>query len=109
MLGLLEQQALRYEKREIRVDMPGILKAPVHFRLNQFPYAVPIGLYDHAALDVGIIHHVRLQYDVGIPLRKVLVALRDVLYKFLVGSFRHTLLLHLSLRHGQQPWRFNYL
>ena len=67
--------------------MAGFLKAAVQLMLDIFPDGVAIRAVDKHTLDRSIINQLRLGAHVGVPLRKVLVHIRDGLHLSLI--FRH--------------------
>ena len=70
-LALLFQQALGDQNGHGHVDMAGLFEHAVHNALDILPDGVAIGAQDHEALDGRIVHQLRLQADVGIPLGEV--------------------------------------
>ena len=70
-LALLFQQALGDQNGHGHVDMAGLFEHAVHNALDILPDGVAIGAQDHEALDGCIVHQLRLQADVGIPLGEV--------------------------------------
>ncbi len=74
VLGLLLQEAHRDEEREVRVDVAGVLEAPVERGLDVFPEGVAVGPDDHAALDRRIVGQLGLLHDIGIPARVIFAA-----------------------------------
>ncbi len=89
MLRFLQQQAFRNQHREIHVLMTRFLEALVHFLLDALPDGVAVRANDHAAAHRRVIAQLRLEDDVRIPLREVLIARCDVGYKFLLLFLRH--------------------
>jgi len=78
VFGLLLQEALRNEQREIDVLVAGGFEAGVEFALEHFPDGVAVGLDDHAAFDdFGRLGHVALDDDVLIPGGEVFFAGSD--------------------------------
>ncbi len=76
VLGLLLQEALRDEEREVGVDVPGRLEAAVQRIADVLPERVAVGLDDHTAAHRRIVGQIGLLHDLVIPLGKVL-ALRS--------------------------------
>ena len=70
-LALLLQQALRDQHRHRHVDVSGLFEHPVHDALDVLPDGVAVGPQDHEALHGGVVHQLRLQADVGVPLGEV--------------------------------------
>ena len=70
-LPLLLQQALGDQHGHSHVDMAGLFERAVHNALDILPDGVAIGPQDHEALHGRIVHQLRLQADVGIPLGEV--------------------------------------
>ena len=67
VLRLLAQQALGNEEREVRVDVPGRLEAPVERLLHQLPDRVSVRTDDHAALDRRIVGQLGAADDIDVP------------------------------------------
>ena len=84
MVLLLLQQALGDKQRHRHVLMAGRLEHPVQNVLDVLPDRIAVGAQDHAALDRGVVHQLRLLADIGVPLGKVLVDGGDGLHQFLV-------------------------
>ena len=78
VLGLLHQQALGNEQREVRVDVPGRLEPRVERLLDQLPDGVAVRTDDHAALDRRVVGQLGAADDVEIPAREVLGLRRDL-------------------------------
>ena len=72
-LALLLQQALGDQHRHCHVLMPGLLELRVHQALDVLPDGIAIGAQNHKALDAGIVHQLRLQADIRIPLGEILL------------------------------------
>ena len=67
----LFQQALRDQHGHSHIHMAGFLKHSVHDALNIFPNGIAVGPKDHKALDGGVIHQLRFQANIGVPLGEV--------------------------------------
>ena len=87
MLGLLEQKAFGNEHRHGHVLVSRGLETAVQFGLHALPEGVAVGLDDHAAAHGRVIDQVGLENNVGVPLREILAAGRDVRHKFLLVVF----------------------
>ena len=83
-LAFLFQQAFGDEQGHGHVHVTGLLKHPVHDVDHVLPDGVAIGAHDHEALDAGVVHHLRLQADVRIPLGKVFLHGGDLFDLFLI-------------------------
>ena len=78
VLGLLLQEALRDEQREVGVLVAGRLEAVVELALDLLPDGVAVRLDDHAALDdLGRLGQVALADDVLVPGREIGAAKSD--------------------------------
>ena len=53
--------------------MSGLFKHPVQNAGHILPDGIAVGPHNHKALDAGIIHQLRLQADVGVPLGEILL------------------------------------
>ncbi len=71
VLGLLRQEALRDEQREVRVHVTGCLDAGIQKVASVLPQRVAVGTDDHAALDRRVVREFRPSNDVDIPTREV--------------------------------------
>ena len=67
VLGLLQQQALGNQQREVGVDVAGRLDPVVELPLDQLPDGVAVRPDDHEALDRRIVGQLGLADDVQIP------------------------------------------
>ena len=70
-LPLLFQQTLGDQHGHGHIHMAGLLEHTVHDALNILPNCVAIGTQDHKALDGGIVHQLRLQANISVPLGEV--------------------------------------
>ena len=91
VLRLLHEVAQGDEHREIGILVPCRFETAVEFLLDVLPDLVAVRADDHRALDGAVVHQLRLQDDVGVPLRKIFGHVRDLFYEFVV-------LLHIALR-----------
>ncbi len=74
------------EHREVRVLNAESFESFVHFRLNVFPNGVTVGADNHRAFNGTVIYEFRFYNDVCIPLRKIFVNVRYILYELFVFS-----------------------
>ena len=81
---LLLEQALGDEDGHGHVLMAGGLEHAVQDVGDVLPDGVAVGAQDHAALHAGIVHQLRLEAHVGVPLGKILVDGGDGLHQFLL-------------------------
>jgi len=58
-------------KREVRVDVPGVLEQFVETALHLLPDRVPGGLDHHATAHVAVVGQSGLFHDVEVPLRVI--------------------------------------
>lgn len=72
VLGLLAEEGLRNEKREIGVHSAGFLEHSVKGVLHLLPDRVAIRLYHHTSPDGGLLRQVCLHNQIIVPLRIVL-------------------------------------
>jgi hypothetical protein len=79
MLGFPGQKAHRNQQREIGVDVPGRLKAPIELPLDRFPDGISFGPDGHAPLHRRVVRELRGLDHVEIPLGIILRAGFDVL------------------------------
>ena len=79
VVGLLREEGFGDEKREIGVLVSRILEHLVQRGLHLLPDGVAVGFDDHTSADGGVLRKSRLHDQVVIPLRVVLVGLREVL------------------------------
>ena len=101
MLGLAHDQALGNEQREVRVDVPGLLEAPIEILLNQLPDGVAVRTDDHAALDRRVVGQLRAPDDVQIPAGEILGLtgdLGDEIFRLFAHRFWATLAGRLAMR-----------
>ena len=70
-LPFLFQQALRDQHGHSHIHMAGFLKHSVHDALNILPNGIAVGPKDHKTLDGGVIHQLRFQANIGVPLGEV--------------------------------------
>src|SRR5688572_5875560 len=68
----LLQKAHRDEEGEVSVLVSGGLETPIEIITDGFPEFIAIGLDDHAAAHWRVIREISLQYNVVVPLRKIL-------------------------------------
>src|SRR5262245_925904 len=82
VLGFLHQERLRDQQREVGVDVAGGLDALVESALNGLPQCVAGRLEDDAAAyDLGVIGQIGAWKDIQIPLRVILRAWSDALFR----------------------------
>ena len=67
VLGLLVQEGLRDEEREVGVLVPALLEARVELPLHRLPHRVPQRADHHAPLDRRVVRHLGLGDYVGVP------------------------------------------
>ena len=79
---LLLQQAFRDENRHCHVLVAGLLEHAVQHMLDVLPQRLRVRAHDDAAFDRGIVDHLRLFYDVRVPLGKIHVHGRDLTDQF---------------------------
>ena len=72
-LALLFQQALGDQNGHGHIDVAGLFELRVHVLLDILPNGVAIRSQDQEALDAGVVHQLRLQADVRIPLGEILL------------------------------------
>ena len=72
-LALFFQQAFRDQHGHRHIDVTGLFELGVHVFLDVLPNGVAIRAQDQKALDAGVVHQLRLQADVRIPLGKILL------------------------------------
>ena len=82
MVGLLREEGFGDEEREIGVLVSRILEHLVQRSLHLLPDGVAVGFDDHTSADGGVLRKSRLHDQVVIPLRVVLVGLREI-FQFL--------------------------
>ena len=80
----LLQKALRDKHRHINVLVTELLEARVKIVLNVLPDSVAVRTDDHTALNAGIVNKLRFLYYVCVPLSKINVHCRDLLYHFFI-------------------------
>ena len=71
---LFFQEGHRDEEREGRVDVPGLLEAPVEGLLDVFPQRPAVRAHDHAAAHRGVIGQLGAQDDLVVPFGEILIA-----------------------------------
>ena len=98
-LPFLFQQALRDQHGHGYVLVAGLFEHTVHDVHHVLPDGIAIGAHDHKALHAGVVHQLRLQADVGVPLGEVLLHRGDGFHSLLV--FCHGI---LSCQHRPAPW-----
>ena len=69
MVFFLLQQAFRYRNRHRDVFMSGLFEHTVQRLLHVFPQRLRVRAHNNAALDRGIVDHLRFFHDIGVPLR----------------------------------------
>ena len=74
VIRLLREVALGNEKREVRIDVAGVLEHLVQHILHALPYGKPVRLNDHAALDVAVLSEVGLHHQFVVPLAVIRLA-----------------------------------
>ena len=77
VLGLLMQERLGDEQREVGVLVTSFLEARVELPLNRFPDRVPQRADHHASLDRRVIGHLGLDDHVRVPARIILFSRCD--------------------------------
>ena len=87
---LLLQQALGDQHRHGHVLVTGRLELPVEHLLDVLPDGVAVGAQNEQALDVGIIHKLRLGAHVGEPLGEIHFHIGDLLDLFFFGHKRNS-------------------
>ena len=85
-LPFLLQQALGNQHRHGYVLMACLLELAVHDVHHVLPNGIAVGAHNHKALNTGVIHQLRLQADVRVPLCEVLAHGGDGLHLFFVLS-----------------------
>ena len=85
-LTLLLQQALGNQHRHGHVHVAGLLELRVHVLLDILPNGIAVRSKDQKALDAGVVHQLRLQADIRIPLGEILLHGGDRLYISLILS-----------------------
>ena len=85
-LTLLLQQALGDQHRHGHVHVAGLLELRVHVLLDILPNGIAVRSKDQKALDAGVVHQLRLQADIRIPLGEILLHGGDRLYISLILS-----------------------
>ena len=83
-LALLLQEVLGDQDRHRDVDVVRALELSVHELLDVLPDGIAIGAQNREPLDGRVVHQLRLQADVGIPLGKILLHGSDRFYISLV-------------------------
>ena len=79
VVGFLREEALRDEEREVGVDVPRRLEAPIEAVLEHLPDGIAMRLDDHAAAHRRVLGQVTGLDHVQIPLGIVVASRRDVL------------------------------
>ena len=87
---LLLQQALGDQHRHGHVLVTGRLELAVEYLLDVLPDGVAIRAQDEQALDIGIVHQLRLGAHVGEPLGEVHFHIGDLLDLLIFGHKRNT-------------------
>ena len=88
VLGLLLEEALGDEEREIGVDVARVLDAAVHQPLDVLPDGVAVGPDDHHPLHRRVVGELGLLDDLDVPLGKILALGRDLFdQSFVVAHF----------------------
>ena len=72
-LALFFQQALRDQHGHRHIDVTGLFELGVHVFLDVLPNGVAIRAQDQKALDAGVVHQLRLQANIRIPLGEILL------------------------------------
>ena len=90
VVGLLLEQAFRDEDRHCNVLVAGLLEHGVERVLNVLPQRLRVRAHDDAALDGRVVRHLRLFYDICVPLREIHVHRRDLADQlFLFSHYFH--------------------
>ncbi len=90
VVGLLLEQAFRDEDRHRNVLVAGLLEHGVERVLNVLPQRLRVRAHDDAALDGRVVRHLRLFYDICVPLREIYVHRRDLTDQlFLFSHYFH--------------------
>ncbi len=82
-LTFLFEQALRDQNGHRHILVSGLFELGVHQALHVLPDGEAIGAQDGEALDAGVLNKLHLAADVGIPLGKIVLQIRDLFYLFL--------------------------